>query len=94
VTQIAAFSTALDAYEVGDGFFPKGSNGLKDLVTQPADAPSWPGPYLKEIPKDPWQHDYIYQCPGQHNTNAYDLMSMGPNGRAGDKDDITNWARS
>lgn len=90
-TQIASFSSALDAYEVDNGVFPKGRNGLQDLVIQPRDALSWHGPYLKEIPKDPWNNDYVYEYPGRHNNGGYDIMSAGPNGRSGDEDDITNW---
>src|SRR5216110_877947 len=55
VTQISTFRTALDAFEVDNGYYPKGKNGLDDLVQQPRDAQSWKGPYLKgEIPNDPW----------------------------------------
>jgi general secretion pathway protein G len=89
-TQISSFSTALDAFEVDNGYYPKGRNGLEDLVSQPRDAQNWRGPYLKEVPKDPWNNDYIYECPGKHNS-AYDLQSMGPDGRTGGDDDITNW---
>ena len=91
MTQISAFSTALDAFEVDNGYFPKGKNGLMDLVVQPRDAQEWHGPYLKEIPKDPWNNDYVYECPGRHNPSSYDLMSMGLDGRAGTEDDIANW---
>src|SRR6516225_7862597 len=90
-TQIANFKTALDAFEVDNGYFPKGKNGLMDLVQQPRDTTSWHGPYLESIPKDPWGNDYIYECPGKHNPASYDLMSMGLDGRAGTEDDITNW---
>ena len=90
-TQISSFSTALDAYEVDNGYYPKGKNGLVDLVQQPRDAQKWHGPYLKEVPKDPWGNDYIYECPGRHNAGSYDLMSVGPDGRAGGDDDVTNW---
>lgn len=89
--QIASFETALDAFEVDNGYYPKGRNGLEDLVTQPKDAPNWKGPYLKNIPLDPWQHAYSYECPGKHNETSYDIMSMGPDGRVGGDDDITNW---
>ncbi len=89
--QISAFSTALDAFEVDNGYYPKGKNGLQDLVQAPRDAKNWHGPYLKEIPKDPWGFDYIYECPGRHNSGSYDLMSVGPDGRSGGDDDITNW---
>src|SRR6185312_14910387 len=54
-SQLAIFGTALDAYEVDNGSYPKGRNGLQDLVQQPRDAQNWKGPYLKgEIPNDPW----------------------------------------
>lgn len=90
-TQISAFSTALDAFEVDNGYYPKGKNGLQDLITEPRDAKSWHGPYLKDVPKDPWNNDYVYECPGRHNSSSYDLMSMGPDGRVGGDDDIANW---
>src|SRR4030095_1709985 len=63
VTQISSFGTALDAFEVDNGSYPKGRNGLTDLVRQPRDTQNWRGPYLKDIPKDPWNNDYIYECP-------------------------------
>ncbi|HEY5480302.1 MAG TPA: type II secretion system major pseudopilin GspG [Verrucomicrobiae bacterium] len=89
-TQIATFKTALDAYEVDNGYYPKGKNGLMDLIQQPRDAQNWRGPYLQAdaIPKDPWFNDYIYECPGRHNPSSYDLSSLGP------KDEnniIANW---
>lgn len=90
-TQISSFGTALDAFEVDNGYYPKGRNGLTDLVQQPRDAQNWRGPYLKDIPKDPWNNDYVYESPGRYNTSSYDIMSMGPDGRAGGDDDITNW---
>ncbi|HEY2951775.1 MAG TPA: type II secretion system major pseudopilin GspG [Verrucomicrobiae bacterium] len=91
ITQISSFSTALNAFEVDNGGFPKGRNGLADLVQQPRDAQNWHGPYLESIPKDPWGSEYIYECPGKHNPSSYDIMSMGPDLRVGGDDDITNW---
>lgn len=94
-SQIATFGTALDAFEVDNGYYPKGKNGLEDLVTQPQNAPNWMGPYLKgRIPVDPWGNPYIYECPGRHNPSSYDLMSTGPDGREGGDDDITNWQQA
>jgi len=90
-TQIASFKTALDAFEVDNGYYPKGRNGLLDLVQKPRDAVNWRGPYLESIPKDPWGNDYTYECPGKHNPSSYDIMSMGPDGRSGSEDDIGNW---
>ena len=91
-SQISTFGTALDSFEVDMGFYPKGRNGLNDLFQSPRDSQNWKGPYLKsEIPKDPWGNEYVYECPGLQNPSSYDLMSMGPDGRAGTEDDITNW---
>ena len=94
-SQISTFGTALDAFEVDNGYYPKGKNGLLDLVQQPRDSQNWRGPYMKsEIPLDPWGHPYTYECPGKHNPTSYDLMSMGPDGRAGSDDDISNWQQA
>lgn len=91
--QVSTFGTALDAYEVDNGSYPKGKDGLLLLVEQPRDAQAtWKGPYLKgQIPNDPWGQPYIYECPGRQNPTSYDLSSAGPDGRDGNEDDITNW---
>jgi len=91
--QINSFGVALDMFEVDNGYYPKGKDGLRDLLQTPRDASNWKGPYLKsEIPVDPWQNAYIYECPGKHNVSGYDLSSAGPNGRPGDEDDLTSWS--
>jgi general secretion pathway protein G len=94
VTQISSFGTALDAFEVDNGYYPKGKGGLLDLVQAPRDLTTWKGPYLKDVPLDPWLHEYIYECPGKMNPSSYDLSSAGPDGRAGSEDDLTNWQQT
>lgn len=87
-TQINSFETALDTFEVDNGFYPKTLDGL---VTQPSGANNWKGPYMsKGIPNDPWGNAYMYSYPGKNNPSGYDLSSMGPDGRQGGDDDITN----
>jgi general secretion pathway protein G len=91
-TQLSTFSTALDAFEVDTGNYPKGKNGLQDLFAEPSNAKGWRGPYLKnEIPLDPWGNAYAYESPGKNNPSGYDILSMGPDGRTGGDDDITNY---
>lgn len=92
-TEISNLEMALDAFEVDNGYYPEGSDGLVALFERPNDSQDWRGPYLKKpvIPTDPWGNQYIYEAPGKHNEEGYDLMSMGPDGRAGGEDDITNW---
>ena len=89
-TQLGAFKTALDMFDVENGHYPRGKDGLNDLVRQPKDAPNW-HQYMDTIPLDPWGNKYIYEFPGRHNPNGFDLMSMGPDARAGTEDDIVNW---
>jgi general secretion pathway protein G len=92
-TQISSFSTALDAFEIDNGYYPRGQNGLQDLVHQPSDTPNWRGPYLKELPADPWNNAYVYESPGRVNVSSYDLHSPGPDGKSGTEDDVTNWSK-
>jgi len=91
-TQISNFEVALDTFEVDNGYYPSGANGLNDLVTQPGNAQDWRGPYVKEVPLDPWGSPYIYESPGKVNTSGYDISSAGPDGQPGNEDDITNWS--
>lgn len=89
--QITSFGVALDTYEIDNGGYPKGKNGLQDLVTQPRNANNWHGPYVQDIPNDPWGNPYIYECPGKHNEKGFDITSYGPDGRQGGDDDIVSW---
>jgi hypothetical protein len=66
-------------------------------MDRPTNVPDgrWRGPYLDKIPQDIWKNNYVYRCPGIHNTNAYDLYSCGFDGISvsggEDLDDINNW---
>ncbi len=81
-------STALDLYELDNGSYP---DSLDALRAKPTDMVNWKGPYLKKRPLDPWQRAYKYKSPGTHNSEDYDLYSLGPDGQEGTADDITNW---
>jgi general secretion pathway protein G len=82
--------SAIGQYEVDNGFYPK---SLQDLIVQPSNAKNWHGPYFDppKLPIDPWGNPYIYYYPGKHNPTAYDLLSVGPDGREGTDDDVGNW---
>ena len=92
MTQIGNFKTALDAFHADNGFYPTGTNGLKDLVRQPAETTNWHGPYLESIPKDPWGHDYIYECPGKHTASGYPYDLLSP-GTPRENHPIENWVQ-
>src|SRR5713226_10421272 len=77
---IQGISTQLKLYESMNGFFPTTDQGLQALVVQPDTDPKptrWYQLY-KEMPKDPWQSNYIYICPGIRHPDSYDLYSPGP----------------
>ncbi len=91
VAQMGAFKTALEMFEVDNQTFPKGKNGLNDLVVKPRYASSDWHQYLDKIPPDPWGTPYAYEFPGRHNPNGYDLSSAGLDQQFGTADDINNW---
>ena len=92
ISQIANLEIALDSFEVDNAYYPKGGDGLKELIDQPSNTPDWQGPYMqKSIPLDPWRNEYVYVYPGKKNSSSYDIYSVGPDGRAGTEDDINNW---
>jgi general secretion pathway protein G len=92
--QIQGFSSALDLYHIDIGRYPTSAEGLGALAQKPDGAASWNGPYLSgnSVPKDPWGRPYIYKFPGQHG--AYDIVSLGPEGREDDASagvNVTSW---
>jgi general secretion pathway protein G len=86
---IQGIGTQLKLYESMNGFYPTTEQGLQALVTQPDTDPKPSRWYqlFSEKPKDPWQNDYIYRCPGIKNPNGYDLFSAGPDRKPDTADD-------
>ena len=90
--KITIFRTALASFEMDNDRYPQTRPGLLELVQRPRDAKTWRGPYLETgIPKDPWKNEYLYECPGRHHPESYDIICAGPDGIAGTDDDITSW---
>jgi len=92
--QIENLGQPLDLYRLEVGRYPTTSEGLEALVSQPAGASNWNGPYLKKssVPKDPWNNDYHYRSPGEHG--EYDLYSLGSDnaeGGEGEAADQVSW---
>jgi len=83
--QIQGFSAALDLYYLDNGRYPTSTEGLGALTQRPDGAASWNGPYLNgnSVPTAPWGRPYLYKFPGQQG--AYDIVSLGPEGREGDR---------
>jgi general secretion pathway protein G len=93
--QIDGFMTALGSYKLDTGAFPTTEQGLIALRAKPADAPQWNGPYLpKDVPKDPWDVEYIYKFPGDHGNDEPEIVSLGADrqpGGEGINADILSW---
>ena len=96
--QIESIDTALKLYKLDNGNYPTTEQGLQALVKAPAVgglAKNWrQGGYLEKdkVPKDPWDHDFIYISPGVHGD--FDLSSLGADGEVGGEGknkDINNW---
>jgi len=89
--QISSLSTALDAMALDTGRYPNSQEGLRSLLDPPSGMEMWDGPYVKKLPKDPWQHDYVYRGPS--GQSDYEIMSYGADGSPGGEGgnaDITN----
>src|SRR4029450_6909189 len=86
-TQIELLSVALDGYRLDNGSYPTTDQGVAALRERPTRAPiaaNWRGPYLrKPVPVDPWGRPYLYRAPGQRNLTAFDLESLGRDGKVG-----------
>lgn len=91
--QIDALEKALETYRLDTGKYPSTEQGLAALMTAPAGAKNWQGPYLKKaVPLDPWGNPYHYRQPGEHGD--VDLYSDGPDAKSGGANQgsaIVNW---
>jgi general secretion pathway protein G len=91
---------AMESYPNTVNGYPTTEQGLGALVDPPdgvdeSKKSNWP--YLengKQGLTDPWGNPYQYKCPGEHNTDSYDLWSFGPDGPNGkEEDDVINWSK-
>lgn len=92
--QIEGLSSALDLYRLDNQRLPSTAEGLEALISKPASAASWSGPYLTQgkLPSDPWGFPYHYATPGEHG--EFDLFSYGADnqpGGEGEDQDVVNW---
>ena len=90
-----AIGSALQIYRMNsDDQYPTTEQGIQALVTMPQTEPK-PSKWhqlMDRMPKDPWNSDYVYVCPGKHNTTGFDLSSKGRDGIEGNEDDRGNWS--
>ncbi len=95
-SKVGILTGQIDTYQLHMRTYP---GSLNDLINKPSDAKAaerWAGPYLKGTSslRDPWDNDFKFIAPGKHNTDSYDVWSVGPDGQDGTADDIGNWENS
>lgn len=86
-------TTVVNLYRTHMGTYPTTQEGMQALVTRPIGNPgvtNWRGPYLEEMPIDPWGTNYLDLSPGIRNPTTFDIRSMGPDGISGTADDVGN----
>lgn len=75
---------ALQLYRLDTGSLPTGEQGLAALMAKPGigvDLDKWNGPYLAEMPTDPWGSAYQYHYQLEHKVAT--VTSFGADGKPG-----------
>ena len=88
--QIDSLAAALDLFYLDVGRYPSKSEGLEALIRRSGNIDRWNGPYLQQssVPLDPWGNPYEYRVPGEKS--AYQIVSLGADGRQGGSDDASD----
>lgn len=86
--QMKTISESIKMFKFEQGEFPDTEFGIKALIQNPdvARYTSYPkGGYIdgNSIPKDPWNHEYIYV----RTEDGFDLLSLGSDGKEGGSDE-------
>jgi general secretion pathway protein G len=96
---LKSLQTAIQLYKTENGFYPAQAQGLRALVAKPVTDPipaSFPADgYLssRNVPKDEWNHDFIYLSPGRHN-ESFEIISYGSDGEPGGDGDAADLSTS
>jgi general secretion pathway protein G len=78
--QISNIASALDSYRIDVGRYPESLEGLLENDTN---RDAWAGPYMREVPPDPWGNEYHYEV----KDRDFDLLSYGADGAPGGEGD-------
>jgi general secretion pathway protein G len=88
--QLSSLSMKVESFGLDVGSPPA---NLQQLLSKPANAVGWAGPYAKPSDlKDPFGHAFGYRYPGEHG--SFDLIFYGQDGQPGGdgyKADLGNW---
>lgn len=92
-SDIRAVESALKNYRIDNYKYPSQSEGLAALVQAPANVRNWNGPYLDDLPTDPWDAEYRYANPGV-NGKEIEVFTFGADnaeGGEGVDSDLGSW---
>jgi len=87
---IRAVENALKMYRLDNFDYPSPAEGLDALMTQPASARNWRGPYLETVPEDPWGQLYRYAYPGT-NGKEVEVFTYGRDNQSGGEGSDQDW---
>lgn len=87
---IRAIEASLKFYKLDSFTYPTQAEGLKALVEEPTNARNWRGPYLENLPRDPWDNEYRYANPGAHGKEVEVFTYGADNTEGGDGAD-SDW---
>lgn len=82
------FPASFNSFKRDVGRYPTSAEGL-DVLLNPTDSirGKWRGPYIQaSAPVDPWGQKIVYKYSNEHD--SYEIISAGPDGIFGTKDDI------
>ena len=79
-SDVRSIADAVRMYRVNNGKLPESL----DVLTQSDSG----RPLLEELPKDPWEHDYMLRQGDR--PNEFEVISMGPDGSENTDDDISS----
>jgi general secretion pathway protein G len=87
---IRVIENALKFYRLDNFRYPSQAQGLEALVTAPSDASNWNGPYMDDVPKDPWKRPYLYSNPSTRGKEI-DVYTLGADGSSGGDGSNKDW---
>lgn len=87
---IRVIENALKFYRLDNFRYLSQAQGLEALITAPSDASNWNGPYMDDVPKDPWKRPYLYSNPSTRGKEI-DVYTLGADGSSGGDGSNKDW---
>ena len=80
--QVRTIKEVLNNINLDIGRFPTQEEGLSLIVQAPGDGvANWNGPYMDEVPQDPWGQPYVYTAPVDGGEPT--VSTLGKDGKPG-----------